>query len=43
MSGLIQDLYRLNPENAAFLNARLLQQSAPKQTLAPYMLISAEK
>lgn len=34
--GLVQDLYRLNPENAAFLNARLLQQSAPKQALAPY-------
>jgi outer membrane cobalamin receptor len=34
--GLVQDLYRLNPDNAAFLNARLLQQSAPKQALAPY-------
>ncbi|MDV7144739.1 hypothetical protein R3X27_18820 [Tropicimonas sp. TH_r6] len=34
--GLVQDLYRLCPENAAFLNARLLQQSAPKQRLAPY-------
>ncbi|PRY21254.1 hypothetical protein CLV78_110129 [Aliiruegeria haliotis] len=34
--GLVQDLYRLCPENAAFLNARLLQQSTPKQKLAPY-------
>lgn len=33
---LVQDLYRLSPENAAFLNARLLQQAATKQTLAPY-------
>ena len=34
--GLVQDLYRLNPGNAAFLNARLLKHSAPEQTLAPY-------
>ncbi|MCR9126760.1 MAG: hypothetical protein NXH82_11595 [Rhodobacteraceae bacterium] len=34
--GLVQDLYRLSPENAAFLNARLLQETAPRQTLAPY-------
>ena len=34
--GLVQDLYLLTPENAAFLNARLLQTSAPQQTLAPY-------
>jgi hypothetical protein len=34
--GLVQDLYRLSPENTAFLNARLLQQTAPKQSLAPY-------
>ncbi|WP_099828266.1 hypothetical protein [Oceaniglobus indicus] len=34
--GLVQDLYRLSPENVAFLNARLLQHSAPKQTLTPY-------
>lgn len=34
--GLVQDLYRLSPENAAFLNARLLQHSTPKQTLVPY-------
>ncbi|MDV7146009.1 hypothetical protein R3X27_25350 [Tropicimonas sp. TH_r6] len=34
--GLVQDLYRLSPENTAFLNARLLQQPASKQTLTPY-------
>ena len=34
--GLVQDLYRLDPDNATFLNARLLQLTAPKQTLAPY-------
>jgi hypothetical protein len=34
--GLVQDLYRMNPENAAFLNARLLQQSAPERALEPY-------
>jgi hypothetical protein len=34
--GLVQDLYRLSPENAAFLNVRLLQKTAPKGTLEPY-------
>ena len=34
--GLVQDLYRLSPENAAFLNARLLKKSASKQTPDPY-------
>ena len=34
--GLVQDLYRLTPDNAAFVNARLLQDIAPKQTLMPY-------
>jgi hypothetical protein len=34
--GLVQDLYRMSPENAAFLHARLLNQTPSKQTLAPY-------
>jgi hypothetical protein len=35
-TGLVQDLYRLNPENAAFLNARLLAADAATTTLTPY-------
>lgn len=34
--GLVQDLYRLNSENAAFLNARLLAAQAATSTLSPY-------
>ena len=37
LAGLVQDLYNLNPENAAFLNARLLHEFDPEQILAPYM------
>lgn len=36
LAGLVQDLYRLNPDNAAFLHARLLGEQTTGSTLNPY-------
>jgi hypothetical protein len=35
--GLVQDLYRLNPENASFMHARFLSDDTKQVSLAPYM------
>ncbi|WP_372574672.1 hypothetical protein [Ruegeria jejuensis] len=35
--GLVQDLYRLNAENASFMHARFLSDDAEQDHLAPYM------
>jgi hypothetical protein len=35
--GLVQDLYRLNAENASFMNARFLSGGTKKDHLTPYM------
>ncbi|WP_299816908.1 hypothetical protein [uncultured Jannaschia sp.] len=35
--GLVQDLYRLTPENAAFMHARFLSNEKRQEHLAPYM------
>jgi hypothetical protein len=35
--GLVQDLYRLNTENASFMHARLLRDDTKQGHLAPYM------
>ena len=35
--GLVQDLYRLNAENASFMHARFLSGDAKKDHLTPYM------
>lgn len=34
--GLVQDLYRLNKENAAFIHARFLSNDAGQDHLGPY-------
>lgn len=34
--GLVQDLYRLSPDNAAFINARLVTNTTSSKTLDPY-------
>lgn len=36
--GLVQDLYRLNAENASFMHARFLRDDAKQGHLAPYMI-----
>src|SRR6056297_4088237 len=35
--GLVQDLYRLNEENASFMHARFLSEDTKQGHLAPYM------
>jgi hypothetical protein len=35
--GLVQDLYRLNTENAAFIDARFLSNDTGQEHLAPYV------
>jgi len=35
--GLVQDLYRLNAENASFMHARFLSDSTKKEYFTPYM------
>jgi len=38
LMGLVQDLYRLNMENASFMNARFLSDDSKQDHLAPYMV-----